>query len=52
MGDPSPAVTVAAERGMQAAAVRQVVSRTRRRLQDLADGDERFAPLAELSLAA
>jgi hypothetical protein len=52
MGDPSPAITIAAERGMQAAAVRQVVSRTRRRLHDLATVDERFAPLAELALAA
>lgn len=52
MGDPSPAVTIAVERGMQPAAVRQVVSRTRRRLHDLAEGDERFAPLAELPLAA
>ena len=52
LGDPSPAVTVAAERGMQPAAVRQVVSRTRRRLRGLAQGDERFAPLAHLPLAA
>ena len=52
MGDPSPAITIAAERGMRPAAVRQVVSRTRRRLHDLAKGDERFAPLAELALAA
>jgi hypothetical protein len=52
MGDPSPAITIAAERGMQPAAVRQVVSRTRRRLHDLATGDLRFAPLAELRLAA
>lgn len=52
LGDPSPAVTVAAEWGMQPAAVRQVVSRTRRRLRGLAQGDERFAPLADLPLAA
>jgi len=52
MGDPSPSVTIAAERGMRPAAVRQVVCRTRRRLQDLAEGDEHFAPLAKLPLAA
>jgi len=52
MGDPSPSVTVAAMREMTPAAVRQVVSRTRRRLVGLAGDDERFAPLADLPLAA
>jgi len=52
LGDPSPSVTVAAMREMTPAAVRQVVSRTRRRLHGLATDDERFAPLADLPLAA
>ncbi len=52
LGDPSPSVTVAALRDMTPAAVRQVVSRTRRRLHGLATDDERFAPLAHLPLAA
>lgn len=52
MGDPSPAVTVATLRDLRPEAVRQVLSRTRRRLRALADEDERFAPLAELPLAA
>ena len=52
MGDPSPSVTVAAMREMTPAAVRQVVSRTRRRLHGLATDDRRFAPLADLPLAA
>lgn len=52
MGDPSPSVTVAAMREMTPAAVRKVVSRTRHRLHGLATGDEHFAPLADLPLAA
>ena len=52
LGDPSPAVTVATERGMTPEAVRQAVSRTRRRLRTLAAEDERFAELADLALAA
>ncbi len=52
MGDPSPAVTVATLRDLRPEAVRQVLSRTRRRLRALADEDERFAPLADLPLAA
>ena len=52
MGDPSPSITVAAMREMTPAAVRKVVSRTRRRLHGLASDDERFAPLADLPLAA
>jgi hypothetical protein len=52
LGDPSPAVTVAADRGMTPDAVRQAVSRTRRRLRHLAEGDERYALLADLPIAA
>ncbi len=52
LGDLSPAVTVAAERGMTPEAVRQAVSRTRRRLRTLAAQDERYAELADLALAA
>jgi hypothetical protein len=52
MGDPSPAVTVATIHGLSPEAVRQVVSRTRRRLRGLAADDQRFAPLADLPLAA
>ena len=52
LGDPSPAVTVAADRGMSPDAVRQAVSRTRRRLRHLAEDDERYAVLAELPIAA
>ena len=52
LGDPSPAVTVAADRGMSPEAVRQAVSRTRRRLRHLARDDERYAALADLPLAA
>jgi hypothetical protein len=49
-GDPSPSNTIAAERGMTPAAVRQVVKRTRTRVLNLAARDGRFAPLAELPL--
>lgn len=52
LGDPSPAVTVATLRDMTPAAVRQVMARTRRRLRALAEDDERFAPLADLPIAA
>ena len=52
LGDPSPALTVAALYDLTPEAVRQVVSRTRRRLRRLAAEDERFAPLADLPLAA
>ncbi len=52
LGDPSPAVTVAALHDMTPEAVRQVLSRARRRLRRLAADDERFAPLADLPLAA
>jgi hypothetical protein len=52
LGDPSPAVTVAVDRGMSPDAVRQALSRTRRRLRHLAEDDERFAALADLAIAA
>jgi hypothetical protein len=52
LGDPSPAVTVAALHDMTPEAVRQVLCRARRRLRRLAAADERFAPLADLPLAA
>jgi hypothetical protein len=52
LGDPSPAVTVATLRDMTPEAVRQVLCRTRRRLRRLAEDDERFAPLADLPIAA
>lgn len=51
-GDPSPAVTLAREYGLQAPAVRQAVKRLRANLRALAERDERFAPLADLSLVA
>lgn len=52
LGDPSPALTVARLHDLRPDAVRQAVSRTRRRLRRLAAEDERFAPLADLPLAA
>lgn len=52
LGDPSPSHTVGAGLGASPDAVRQVGSRMRRRLRDLAASDERFAPLAELPLVA
>jgi hypothetical protein len=52
LGDPSPAVTVAALHDMTPEAVRQVLCRARRRLRRLAADDERFAPLADLPIAA
>jgi hypothetical protein len=51
-GDPSPANTVAAERGMKPPAVRQAAKRTRDRVLHLAATDARFAPLADLPLLA
>ncbi len=51
-GDPSPANTVAAERGMKAPAVRQAAKRTRDRLLHLAATNDRFGPLADLPLLA
>ncbi len=51
-GDPSPANTVAAERGMKPPAVRQAAKRTRDRVLDLAAKNPKFAPLADLPLLA
>lgn len=52
LGDPSPSHTVGAALGARPDAVRQVGTRLRRRLRDLAATDERFAPLADLPLVA
>ncbi len=52
LGDPSPSHTVAAGLGASPDAVRQVSGRMRRRLRQLADADERYAPLADLPLVA
>jgi hypothetical protein len=49
-GDPSPAHTVGHELAMQPPAVRQVVCRLRRRLLALAEGDDRYEPLAGMAL--
>jgi hypothetical protein len=50
--DPSPARTIAAQQGLQPDAVRQVVSRTRRKLRQLASADRRFEALAATPLVA
>lgn len=52
LGDRSPAVTVGALLGMQPDAVRQQHRRVKRRLQQLAAQDTRFAPLAALPMVA
>lgn len=52
MGDRSPAVTVGALLGMRPDAVRQQHRRVKRRLQQLAAREARFAPLAGLALVA
>jgi len=52
LGDPSPSHTVGAGLDTSPDAVRQVGSRMRRRLRELAASDERFAPLADLPLVA
>lgn len=52
LGDRSPAVTVAGSLGMRPDAVRQQTRRIRLRLQELADTEDRFAPLAGLALVA
>lgn len=52
LGDPSPSHTVGAELEVTPDAVRQVGSRMRRRLRELATTEARFAPLAELPLVA
>ena len=51
-GDPSPANTVAAERGLTPVNVRKVASRTRERLLRLAGSDARYAGLTTLPLLA
>jgi hypothetical protein len=51
-GDPSPALTVGRRFSMAPDAVRQVGSRVRRRVRDLAAREDRFAPLADIPLVA
>ena len=51
-GDPSPANTVGSELALAPAAVRQRVSRAKRKLATLAASDERYQPLAGLELLA
>lgn len=51
-GDPSPAHTLAARHGLTPEAVRQRVSRGRKRLRDVIASDERYAPIADLALVA
>ncbi len=52
LGDPSPANTTAARFAMTPPAVRQVVKRSTDRLRAVIAGDARFAPLADVPLAA
>ncbi len=52
LGDRSAAVTVARLHGMRPEAVRQVWCRVRRRLRELAAGDDRYAPLSGVALLA
>jgi hypothetical protein len=52
LGDRAAAATVGALLGMKPDAVRQQVSRIRRRLRDLAAADPRFADLADLAIVA
>jgi hypothetical protein len=49
-GDPSPSHTVAAQLGLRPPAVRQRVSRARRRLADVVANDPRYAPLTDIAL--
>lgn len=51
-GDPSPAHTIAARHGVSPEAVRQRVSRSRRRLREVIRSDPRFAEIADLDLVA
>lgn len=51
-GDPSPSHTLAARHGIRPDAMRQRVSRWRRRLRTLADADPRFADLRDYALVA
>lgn len=48
LGDPSPSHTVADGAGLKPDNVRKIVSRTRRRLHDLVEQDQRFEGLAVL----
>lgn len=52
LGDRSPAATVALQHGLRPDAVRQQGRRVRRRIQQLAAEDPRFARLAELPVVA
>ncbi len=51
-GDPSPAHTLAPRYGVSPDALRQRVSRGRKRLRAVVDDDPRFAPLADFTLVA
>ncbi|WP_436792807.1 RNA polymerase sigma factor [Actinospongicola halichondriae] len=51
-GDPSPAHTLAARYGVSPDALRQRVSRGRKRLRAVVDDDPRFAPLVDFVLVA
>jgi len=51
-GDPSPAHTLADRYGISPDALRQRVSRSRRRLRRVVESDPRFAPLAGFQLVA
>ncbi len=51
-GDPSPAHTLAPRYGVSPDALRQRVSRGRKRLRAVVDDDPRFAPLADFALVA
>lgn len=49
LGDPSPSHTVASMAGLEAANVRQIDTRMRKKVARLANADERFGSLKELS---
>jgi hypothetical protein len=51
-GDPSPAHTLAERYGTTPEAMRQRISRGRRRLREVVQGDPRFSALADLELVA
>ena len=51
-GDPSPAHTLAPRYGVSPDALRQRVSRGRKRLRAVVDTDPRFAPIADFVLVA
>ena len=51
-GDPSPAHTLAPRYGVTPEALRQRISRGRRRLRAVVEGDPRFAALADFELVA